>query len=188
MSGSTTPETRSTPTSTTSLRDVMARSVTQRGEDVLSLSERSPLLLVLLRHTGCPFCQEAIRDVKAAREAVEARGVRIVLVVQAPEGDFVRGFFERAGVPDVDRVADPSRALYSALGVERGNVWEIFGPYVLVRVVRALVAGVRPERRVGGDVMQLPGTVLIHRGQIVARHVHRSQADRANYTELACSV
>ena len=170
------------------LRAAFRRFRTQRGEDLLTLSERSPVLVALLRHTGCPFCQEAMRDLASSRGAIESRGVRIVVVFQAPEGEFAERFFEQAGLPGVDRIADPERALYRALDVRRGGVWQIFGPHVLVRVVRAVASGVRPGKRVGGDAMQLPGTVLIQDGKIVRRHVHRSQADRANYEEVACAV
>jgi hypothetical protein len=146
------------------------------------------VLIALLRHSGCPFCQEALRDIKRQREAIEAAGVRILVVFQVEEGEFTRRYFERAGLADLDRVADPDRRLYRALDVPRGNIWQVFGPHVFLRVVQSIASGIRPDKKVGGDPMQLPGTVLVHRGEILRRHVHRSQADRANYEAVACGV
>lgn len=170
------------------VRDALRSARTQHGEDLLALSKRSPVLIALLRHTGCPFCQEALRDIRQQRERIEACGVRIVVVFQAPEGEFAESFFEKAGLADVDRVGDPDRRLYEAMDVKRGNLWEIFGPHVLLRVIQSVAAGIRPGKKVGGDAMQLPGTVLVHQGEIVRRHVHRSQADRANYEAIACEA
>lgn len=188
MSGSASSVDGSENTGADRVRAALASARTQRGDDLLSLSERSPVLLAMLRHTGCPFCQEELHDLKRQREAIESRGVRIVVVFQAPEGEFAEEFFAKAGLAEIDRVGDPDLALFRALEVKRGNVWEVFGPHVLVRVFQVIAKGLRPGKKFGGDAMQLPGTVLIENGEIKRRHVHRSQADRANYEAVACGV
>jgi peroxiredoxin len=158
------------------------------GQTLSELSGAQPTLLALLRHTGCPFCQEAMADLKDAMPELERRGIAPVLVFQTPDAGLAAKMTEASGLENADVVADPERKLYDAFGIERGNLWQVFGPRVVVGVVRVIARGLRPGKKVGGDVMQLPGTVLIHKGEILERHVHRHQGDRANYEQVACSI
>ena len=173
---------RSTPT----VRDALAGARTASGETLLELSERAPLLIVLLRHAGCPFCREALADIAEQRARIEGAGVTIALVYQWGEGE-ADWLFERAGVDDLTRVADPDRTLYRALEIPRGNPWQIFGPWVLVRVIATWFRG-RRVGRVIGDVFQMPGTVLVRDGEVRRRHRYRSQASRPDYAGIACSL
>ena len=43
---------------------------TRKEEQHQELSRRKPVLLIFLRHSGCPFCKQAVADVAAAREKI----------------------------------------------------------------------------------------------------------------------
>ena len=88
------------------------------------LSARGPLLLVFLRHFGCPLCQEMVADVAARRAAMAASGTTVVFVHMHPEPQ-AAAFFARFGVSDLQRVSDPARTLYRAFGVPRGATVEL---------------------------------------------------------------
>ncbi len=160
----------------------------QHGRSLLEIQNERPTLVALLRHTGCPFCVEALDDIRKHRAEIEREGVGIAVVFQAPEGQVSEKLFGKMGLADIDRCADPERTLYHALDVPEGNPWQLFGPHVLMRVFHVIVKGLRPHGKAVGSVKQLPGTVLLHKGEIVRRYVHRSQADRANYRSVACGV
>lgn len=168
------------------LEKALAGAVTNAGESVLEMSRRGRVMLVFLRHTGCPFCREAMADVRRLRAGIE-RSARLVFVHQAPEDEANRGFFEAAGVGDVPRVSDPERGLYRCVGLRRGGLWAIFGPYIWFRSVQAMLTG-RKLGRMIGDVFQMPGVIVIEDGRIVASYRHRSQADRPDYVGVACSA
>jgi len=60
---------------------VMLASIhTESGVSLLALTEASPVLLVFLRHFGCPFCRKAISDVADLQQELADRGVRPVFV------------------------------------------------------------------------------------------------------------
>jgi len=63
-----------------SLTKVLDSKLTRKGVDLATLSLVSPVLLVFLRHAGCPFCREAMSDLASSRQAIEETGTRIVLV------------------------------------------------------------------------------------------------------------
>ena len=93
---------------------------TADGDTLASLAARGPLLLVFLRHFGCPLCQEMVADVAARRTAMADSGTTVVFVHMHPEPQ-AAAFFARYGVSDLQRVSDPARTLYRAFGVPRAR-------------------------------------------------------------------
>jgi peroxiredoxin len=156
---------------------------TQSGATLVELVERSPVLLVFLRHAGCPFCREALSDLARVRDEVESRGVRIVVAHFGRE-PVITALMERYGLANLDRISQPQRELYRAFGLKRGTAGQVLGAGVWWRGVRAaLVAGHglgRPE----GDPFQMPGAFVLHRGGVAAAFRHHSSADRPDYLAL----
>ncbi|GAB4514836.1 MAG: hypothetical protein Tsb0013_19250 [Phycisphaerales bacterium] len=169
------------------LPDEVARAVTQFGDTIGDLSDRGPVLLVMLRHAGCPFCREAAADVQKQRAAIEGAGVTVVLVHQGDEPAGER-FFSKYGLADLHRVGDPDRSFYRAMDLTRGNLWQIGGPKVWVRSMLAALRGHIPGTGAPGDAWQMPGTFLVKDRAVVMAYRHRSQADRPSYDAMACSA
>jgi len=159
---------------------------TQAGESVAALSRRGPLLLVLLRHTGCVFCREAIADAAAARGRIEAEGARLVLVHLGSDDD-IRPLLTRYGIADVDRVSDPEKRLYRALDLPRGTLGQLFGSANWSSGLRSLLRG-HGIGKLAGDGFQMPGVFLIRDGQVVTAHRHTHAAERPDYAGLACGT
>lgn len=167
-------------------RTLLAETVTSTGESLAQLSQRSPVLLVFLRHSGCTFCREAMADLARIRKSIEAAGTRIALVHMGEPADFA-AFSGQYGLSDLPAVADPSRRLYRGLGLKRGTISQLLGWSVWWRGLQSFLRG----HRVGkfeGDVTQLPGVFLIHRGGVLRRYFHQTSADRPDYQALAEKV
>jgi peroxiredoxin len=156
----------------------------QHGRTLGELSWQSPILLVLLRHSGCTFCREALAALAGVREQIQAMGTQIVLVHMGDEEQSL-GFFGRYGLGDLPRISDPSRRLYQALGLERGRLGQLMGPRVWLRGFRACILSGHGVGYPHGDVRQLPGAFLLHRGQILRAFRHSTSADRPDYVQLA---
>ncbi|MFM8539022.1 MAG: SelL-related redox protein [Planctomycetaceae bacterium] len=160
---------------------------TQDGESLAELSRAHPLLIVLLRHSGCVFCREAIADAARALPQIEAAGARLVLVHQGVDDGSLRDLATRYGIGQVARVSDPEKHLYRSLELSRGTLGQLFGPPVWWRGFEALVRGHGLGPLVG-DGFQMPGAFLIKDGRIVAAYRHAHAADRPDYAGLACGV
>lgn len=159
------------------------RARTQTGESLLALSQRSPVMVVFLRHFGCTFCREAVADLAERRREIEASGTRIVFVHMGTEQQ-AQEFFRKYGMEDLPRISDSDRSLYRAFGLPRGSLMELFGPKVWIR---GFQAGVMKGHGVGalvGDGFQMPGVFLVFHGEILRSFRHQSAADRPNYVEL----
>src|ERR1700761_9202237 len=84
---------------------------TESGACLLALAEASPVLLVFLRHFGCPFCRQMIHDVCELRGELEARGVRPVFVHQGTP-EVAKATFAYYKADDLERIHDPQAAIY----------------------------------------------------------------------------
>ena len=170
----------STSTESATLLD---HTLTSTGESLAVLSEKSPVLLVLLRHEGCTFCRNAMSDIARLRRQIEGAGTRIVLGHMGTAEDFA-AFAARYGLADIAAVADPQRALYKGLGLHRGRMMQLIGVRVLWAWVKSTLAGHLPGS-IKGDPLQLPGAFLLHHGKVVKRHIYRDASDRPDYVTLA---
>ncbi len=162
---------------------LLGRTLASSGESLAALSEKSPVLLVLLRHEGCTFCRNAMSDIARLRRQIEGAGTRIVLGHMGTAEEFA-AFTERYGLADIDAVADPQRTLYKGLGLRRGRMLQLIGLRVLWAWVKSTLAGHLPGR-IKGDPLQLPGAFLLHHGQVVKSHTFCDAADRPDYVMLA---
>ena len=163
--------------------ELLASTRTSTGETLAELSQRSPVMLVLLRHEGCTFCRNAMSDIARLRTQIENVGTRIVLGHMGSDDDFT-AFAGRYGLSSIPTVADPDRMLYKGLGLRHGSFMQLMGPKVLWAWIRATFAGHRPGK-VKGDIFQLPGAFLIHQAKVVRAYRYRDASDRPDYIGLA---
>ena len=168
------------------LAAALAEATTQTGRSLAEVSRESPLLLVLLRHSGCIFCREAIADLAAALPRIEAAGLRLGIVHQGIDAD-IRPLLARHGIDRVDRISDPEKRLYRAFELPRGSFGQLFGPAVWTAGWRALLAGHGIGPLVG-DGFQMHGAFVIRDGRVVAARRCETAAERPDYAGLACGV
>jgi hypothetical protein len=142
----------------------------QNGASLRHHSERTPLLVVFLRHGGCPFCRETLAHLKAARSEITKSGIGIALVHLMTDVE-AANLFAKYDLADVPRYSAPDGRLYAAFGLQRGAIGRVAGPRVWWRGLSATLRGHLPGVP-KGDIFQLPGTFLLCDGEI-------RQADRA---------
>jgi peroxiredoxin len=138
---------------------------TARGDALASLAAGGPLLLVFLRHFGCPLCQEMVADVAARRDTMAASGTTVVFVHMHPEPQ-AAAFFARYGVADLQRVSDPDCTLYRALQVPRATPTSWMSLGSLRHYLAAIFRGGHLPGLVGGDVRQLSAVLRIVDGRL----------------------
>ncbi len=138
---------------------------TAHGDTLASLAAAGPLVLVFLRHFGCPLCQEMVADVAARRATMTSHGTTVVFVHMHPEPQ-AAAFFARYGVIDLQRVSDPERTLYRAFGVPKARPTSWLSLGTLRHYLSAIVRGGHLPNLVGGDVGQMSAVVRIVDGRI----------------------
>jgi peroxiredoxin len=124
------------------------------------------------RFAGCPICSLHLRRFVRRKAELDARGISEVVVFASSEAVLA----EYAAEFPFALVADPSRALYRRVGVERSS-WALAHPKSWVAAARGLVtAGVGMPERVA-DAQWTPADFLIDAGGVVRACKYGRHAD-----------
>lgn len=167
-------------------QQTMAISLTQNGLSLSVLSARRPVLLLMLRHFGCPFCRQALADLSLNRAKLEENGFRIVLA-HMTDDQTAAEYLHRYGLADLPRISDPRGRLYRALGLGKATFGQMAAPVVWWRLVKAVVIERQGMGKARGDAKQMPGLFLVDHGRVIRAHRHATISDRPDCTAMACS-
>lgn len=154
---------------------------TVQGENMGEIAGKSKLLLVFLRHFGCPFCKESLIQLQDHRAQLESQGIRIVLVYMVND-KVAMEYLRMYGLDDLAQVSDPEEIFYKSFRLKRGNFRQLFGLKVWMRWISLGISKRLYNTRPEGNVTQMPGIFLLEDGKIVKQYVHRSVADTPDYT------
>lgn len=161
---------------------------TSEGIDLQEMTHRWPTMVVFLRHFGCTFCREALKDIAEQRKQIEAKGIRVLLVHMLEDEEEARRqvvMFGGETLQNMPLLSDPEGILYKKFKLRRGTLWQLLGGKVLFR---GLVAGIINGNGIGkemGDMTQMPGVFVMHEGNVVKKYIHASSADRPEYIKIA---
>lgn len=142
------------------------------GETLREASESEALAVIFLRHFGCTFTRQLLKNLRDMHQRAEKEGARLVLVHMLQEGE-ENEYVENAGV---GRIADPRCDLYRAFGLGKGGFLELFGPRVLYRGAVAFFRGCGVGM-LRGDGLQMPGAFLVRNGRILRGQKAATAAD-----------
>jgi len=157
--------------------------ITDSGESILDLSYDKPVMLVFLRHFGCIFCREAMKDIAGKRQQIEADGNAIVLV-HMESNELAEDYFKKFMLEGVRHVHDPDCALYARFGLTKGSFGQLFG---LRTMMRGFSTGISMKQLGGapfGDAFQMPGIFVFHHGTLAATFIHEQVSDRPDYVKI----
>lgn len=142
------------------------------GESLAEASGKQTLTVVFLRHFGCTFTRQLLRNLEEMQERAKGEGAQLVLVHMLQKGEEV----EFLSNDEVERIADPRCELYRAFGLGKGGFWELFGPKVMYRGAVAFFRGCGVGM-LKGDGLQMPGAFLVKDGEILEEQKAETAAD-----------
>ncbi|MGB6221411.1 hypothetical protein [Haloferula sp.] len=150
------------------------------GETLEAAGKDQTLAMVFLRHFGCTFTRQILRELQSLKDEADRHGARLVLVHMLEEGDESAYLEPRKGIA---RIADPMCELYRAFGLGKGGFLELFGPHVIFRMSVALIRGCGVGH-LAGDGLQMPGAFLYRDGKIISAQRAQTQADLPDLPRL----
>lgn len=160
----------------------------ERGRTLADLFANRKVLLVFVRHSGCTFCREALKQLQTIKPKLDASNITLAVVHLGPPGDPDRFFQRYALGEDVIRVSNPECSLFRAFGLMRGRFRQLFGLPVWFRGFKSAILAGNGFGKLVGDGFQMPGAFLLDNGKIIAEHRHKNAADEPDYWQLACKV
>lgn len=157
---------------------------TNRGESLEELAQQQRVLLVFLRHFGCTFCRETMSELAQKKGAIQAQGIKIVLVHMVSQ-DVAENILRLYELDDLSYISDVHQKLYRKFGLDKTTVKSLMG---LPNWWRALVAGVFKGHLIGkpaGDPFQMPGVFVFYKNRILNKFTYRYVSDRPDFVKLA---
>ncbi|MBI2890457.1 MAG: AhpC/TSA family protein [Nitrospirae bacterium] len=149
---------------------------------VLAKLRGEKVLLVFLRHLGCPVCRLEISQLQARHAEFERADVRVIVFVESPEQK-VQVFCRDRGLA-YHLVGDPDRRVYLKYGVQRGGVAAFLSLGAAWGTMKALARG-HAHGRFEGHELQLPGDFVIDRkGRVAHAYLGRHVADNTPVDRL----
>lgn len=160
------------------LTAILEKPLLPQGLTLKQASNTNPLLIIFLRHFGCTFCRETLSKLSADRAVIDKAGVKPVLIHMGSEVE-ASLFFAKFNLANEWQISDPGCNIYKAFGLQQGTLQQLLGTRSLVR---GFVDGAIFKHGIGipkGDIFQMPGTFLLHKGRILNSHIPVSAADEA---------
>lgn len=142
---------------------------------VSELSVEQTTLVAFLRHNGCTFCRETIKDLAALKNTT------IVLVHMGSKEGLNKLLIQYCLI-GAQTIFDPEKKLYRAQGLKKGTLWQLFGIKNIIRVLKNLRLG---AGKLDGDGFQMPGIFTIKNGKIVSEFRHQYAGDKPDYCEIS---
>ncbi len=160
-----------------------------RGDAQACLGEivdHRAVLLIILRHSGCPLCREHLAVTEGMLAEIPADRCQVVGICQGNGAEAVA--LEQELELSFPVYADQGGGLYRALNMPHGSWWQVtLGP--MLRQPLKAIKRMSDVRRPGKDVKQLGGVVLLSAAlQPLYRYVQRDSGDLPGDDEVLAAV
>jgi hypothetical protein len=145
-----------------------------------------PLVVAFLRHTGCPFAEWTLRELRTAAERHPEVAFAAVSHADAPATD--RWLADVGGGPAMRVLTDPGRTAYAAWGLGRSSLAHFAGRRSLTQVAKLARGGIR-NRHPDGTRWQQAGAFAVGAdGTVRWRHLPEHAGDLPDLEAAAQAV
>lgn len=128
-------------------------------------------VVAFLRHDGCPFSENTVKQL---RDWAEQHPEVTVTIVSHGDAVITSRWLEAIGGPGKARlIQDPERQLYALWGLGYVPFWHFGGPASLLGVVRLWFKGIH-NRVASGTRWQGAGMFMVSEGRVVWQHIPQS--------------
>jgi len=162
---------------------ILKNTITKEGVSLYDLSMKHPLMVVFLRHFGCIFCKEALKDLSKKKAQLEMKGINLVFVHMS-DHETAQEYFSNYDLNSFYSVSDPECKVYEDFGLVKGSFGQLFGLTVMIRGIQANMDGNAFSLKHIGDGFQMPGIFLINQGSIEESFIHNRVSDKPDYEDL----
>ncbi len=162
------------------VESVSRRTMVSNGRNLWELGLHDKLLMIFVRHAGCTFCRESLKELKANLPVLQTQAITPVVVHLGSPEDGQR-MLERAGLLATLHVSNPSADLYRAYELKRGQLPQLLGPRIWWRGFQSAILQGHGTGPLVGDGFQLGGAFLVENGRILKSFPAKDAADKVPF-------
>ncbi len=169
------------------IQQVIETTHTQSGQSLAALSAEYPVLIVFLRHSGCPYCRQTLTKLSRLRQTLESKKMRLVIVHHdTPENG--AAWISKYDLGQCEQISDPDGQLYSQFELGKTTWWNLAGPHTWWPGFKATILQLNGVGKPVGDIKQLTGSFVIHRGRIVKAFRQKLSYQSPDYNQMVCEL
>ncbi len=166
-------------------KETQKKMLLNTGTSLYELTTNKNVLLVFLRHFGCVFCKEALKDLASKKQSIADKGVELVFVHMS-DNNIADRYFKDFNLSGCAHISDPNKEYYHAFGLRKGSFTQLYGLQTWVRGFAPVNKGNKLEvSKSLGDATQMPGIFHIFDGKILDSYIHKLASDNPDYMKLA---
>ena len=163
--------------------EALSETVTLSTGEATTLREllkSGPIALVFVRHLGCTFCREHVRQLAGLP-------AKQVIFVSTADPETTRRFQKWIGSQN-RFICDESGDLFPKFGLSRATLAQAISPKVLARGLVSLMRG-NINGLPAGDPLRLGGTfVFDSEGKVVWSHVSKDVSDNSSVVSVRTAL
>lgn len=160
------------------LSKTLSRFRTQKGKNLLQLSNQQPVLVIFLHQFRNVLSRELLADIRKKQESIQERGTKLVFVHPESEKQ-AAAFFGKTKLEEENRISDPNGIMYQAFELEKA-VFDQSGNWR--SYLSQFLAGFRGGRSKGAI---MPGAFLINRGKVMKSYRYGESTESPDFLSLA---
>lgn len=150
------------------------------------LEGNNHLLLIFLRHLGCPLCAKRLDEIAADYSKFQAAGANVMVVVEATR-ERARSYAAKKGLP-MALAGDKEKNLYRGYSVETGGLTSFITPRVIKETARATLKGYFHGRLEGNELQKPAEFIISPAGKIQWAHYGEDISDSTGNDELIAQL
>lgn len=164
--------------------EVLKNIIIDETTNLFDLSHEKTVLLVFLRHFGCIFCRQALKDISQKQNHFKENNTEVIFVHMA-DMDKANEYFSEFGLEGVKSISDPETKIYANFGLVKGSVSQLYGLSVWAKGIKASTQeGLSFFAKPIGDSFQMPGIFIIYKGEFIYSYYHRKISDKPDYSKI----
>ncbi len=169
------------------IEQAIAETKTLSGKTLASLSAESSVLVVFLRHSGCPYCRQALSDLAKLRSVLQREHMQLVIVHQdTPENG--AAWISKYDLGQCEQISDPDGLLYKQFELGKTTWWNLFGPHTWWSGFKATMLQMNGVGKVVGDIFQLTGAFVLRDGKVIKSFRQKLSHERPDYSSMVCEL
>ena len=164
-------------------KEALAKFPSSQGTTLDQFSETEPVLVVFLRHGGCPFCRQVLDQLQKLSAQLEERHLQLA-IVHMMDQEQADSLLARYSLEHGPHFSDPELKLYQLFQVKRGNLSETIGPGIWWSGFKTTILSGYLPGIPGKDIQQLGAAVILDHSQVIAGHFSQNSADLPDWNQL----
>lgn len=159
------------------LQEVILEYNTNLNENLLELSNKTQVLVVFLRHLGCPFCKEFLQLIAKNESRMKANQIEICFVHMSDDC-VAEAELKKFKFNPLRTISDANADLYHVFGLKNATFFQLFDFKNFFRGMLVTIKNGASIKKQFGNTLQTQGMFLLHKGEIIFSFVPKTVSQK----------